>query len=243
MSDDLKRWSETDDTSLKGFVAALASATPSDAMKERVWSKIAPSLPPTPGSGSGSGGSAIGSLKLAGFAGLVIASGALIYGLTRPAAPPPSSSPEPPVVSAPATIEPPPPPPAASVSSAIDVVPPPPPSTKPSAKPTSVATHAPPSAAATPSISPADRLREEAEGVRRTRMFLRDHNPTAALAELDRLQKLTPNGPLEEEREVLTIEALAMSGKADVAKRRAERFLDERPQSVHAARVRGFAGK
>jgi hypothetical protein len=85
------------------------------------------------------------------------------------------------------------------------------------------------------------RLREEAEGVRKVRQLLREKSSVAALTELDRLARLFPAGPLEEEREVLTIEALAASGRGDVARRRAERFLFERPQSVHAARVRGLA--
>jgi outer membrane protein assembly factor BamD (BamD/ComL family) len=80
--------------------------------------------------------------------------------------------------------------------------------------------------------------------VKRARQLLRDKNPTAALTELDRLGRLFPSGPLEEEREVLTIEALVgSSGTADLGRRRAERFLAERPQSVHAARVRGLAGR
>jgi hypothetical protein len=95
---------------------------------------------------------------------------------------------------------------------------------------------------ATPQSS-ADRLREESEGVRRARQLLREKNPTAALAELDRLARRYPAGALEEEREVLTIEGLASAGRTDEARRRADRFLMERPQSVHAARVREISRK
>ena len=77
--------------------------------------------------------------------------------------------------------------------------------------------------------------------MRRVRQLLREKQARAALAELDRLAALVPNGPLEEEREVLTIEALAASGSSDAARRRADRFLFERPQSVHAARVRAIS--
>jgi hypothetical protein len=98
-----------------------------------------------------------------------------------------------------------------------------------------------PSASASAATSAADRLRDEAEGVRRTRALLRDKDPSAALAELDRLGRLFPAGPLEEEREVLAIEALAASGDAPAAKKRARRFLFERPTSVHAEWVRAFA--
>jgi hypothetical protein len=96
---------------------------------------------------------------------------------------------------------------------------------------------------ASPSTLAADRLREEADGVRKARQLLREKNASAALAELDRLAKLVPNGPLEEEREVLTIEALSASGSSDAARRRADRFLFERPQCVHASRVRELAGR
>jgi hypothetical protein len=115
---------------------------------------------------------------------------------------------------------------------------------RPTATPSSPVAPAPSTATATPAALAADRLREEAEGVKRARQLLRDKNPTAALTELDRLGRLFPSGPLEEEREVLTIEALVgSSGTADLGRRRAERFLAERPQSVHAARVRGLAGR
>lgn len=96
-------------------------------------------------------------------------------------------------------------------------------------------TSAPPAAA--------DRLREEAEGVQRAQQLLRARNAAGALAELDRLARLVPNGPLEEEREVLTIEGLAASGSMDAARRRADRFLFERPQSAHAPRVRALTGR
>lgn len=101
---------------------------------------------------------------------------------------------------------------------------------------------APPPSLPPPALAPADRLRIEADAVRKTRQLLRDGDSRAALAELDRVAKLVPNGPLEEEREVLAIEALAKSGNADLAHHRADAFLFEHPQSVHAARVRAFSG-
>jgi len=70
--------------------------------------------------------------------------------------------------------------------------------------------------------------------------MLREGKAGDALFELDRLSRQFPSGPLEEEREVLTMEALSASGDRDGARRRAERFLFERPQSVHAARVRSL---
>lgn len=99
------------------------------------------------------------------------------------------------------------------------------------------------SASGAASARSVDSLRGEAEGVQRARRLLRSNNPSASLSELDRLAKLVPNGPLEEEREVLTIEALFALGSSDVACRRADRFLFERSQSVHSARVRALCGK
>jgi outer membrane protein assembly factor BamD (BamD/ComL family) len=110
---------------------------------------------------------------------------------------------------------------------------------RPHASATASAPVAPVAPVASPSA--ADRLREEAEGVRQVRQLLREKNASAALAELDRLAQRMPNGPLEEEREVLAIEALAASGSGEAAGRRADRFLFERPQSVHAARVRALS--
>src|SRR5262249_49419530 len=85
-----------------------------------------------------------------------------------------------------------------------------------------------------------DRLREEAEAVRRTRQSLRAGDTSAALRELERIAALIPDGPLEEEREVLAIETYLASGRTESATHRAERFLLERPQSMHTARVRAI---
>lgn len=106
---------------------------------------------------------------------------------------------------------------------------------------------APPSAAPAASasavvLSAADRLREETEGVRRARRSLRDGDPRAALTELDGLDRKFPAGVLEEEREVLRVEAL-YAAKEPSASRRAERFLLERPQSVHVARIKALLGR
>ena len=266
---DPKRWNETDDADdgARLLVTTLSKAEPTAAMRESVWAKVAATLPAGPGSGGpndggGSGASATGGATLGTGAKLMIAAalgvGALsLWVLTRADAPAKPAAMTTPVVMSialpPTPAQPPPPPPA----------PPPPPSPttapapaspapslarRPTPTPPSTVAHAPPtpssSSTATTSTVAADRLREEAEGVKRARQLLRDKNPTGALAELDRLGRLFPSGPLEEEREVLTIEALVgSSGTADLGRRRAERFLAERPQSVHAARVRGLAGR
>ena len=262
---DPKRWNDTDDDDdARRLVTTLAKAEPTATMRESVWAKVAATLPTGPGSGGpndagsagGAGGAgAKGGAALGTGAKLLIAAalgaGALsLWVVMRteapatPAPPAPSiamSAPVPPTAPAP------PPPtepstPSASVTAAALA-----PSVllRPTSAAPSPVAHASsaPSSSSTATLA-ADRLREEAEGVKRARQLLRDKNPAGALSELDRLGRLFPSGPLEEEREVLTIEALiGSSGTADLGHRRAERFLAERPQSVHAVRVRGLAGR
>jgi RNA polymerase sigma-70 factor (ECF subfamily) len=235
---DPKRWRE-EGGAMASLVADLARIEPSDEMRDRVWAKLAPIVPPPGGSsggagGGGGGGSMLGAKTLGPLLGAAIAGGIAIWALK---APPPKSEP---IAVAPTT-----------PISVVTTVPSAPPTL--SAEPSVPASIEPPAPSAKPAPRPsaktpasaapltADRLREEAEGVRKVRQLLREKNASAALAELDRLAKLVPNGPLEEEREVLSIEALAASGDRAAARRRAERFLFERPQSVHAARVRSFS--
>jgi outer membrane protein assembly factor BamD (BamD/ComL family) len=70
---------------------------------------------------------------------------------------------------------------------------------------------------------------------------LRSGNAGRALALLERARREFPRGTLAQEREALSIEALAASGQTKVAAERARRFLDAHPSSMHAARVRSFA--
>lgn len=253
---DPTRWRDTEDGEARELVATLAAATPTPEMREAVWSKIAPTLPSGPGSGGGpsggSPGSAFGSLgaKIVAGAAAVIAAGAIASWLARSPAPV-ASAPSTATASATAiamasaTAAPPSAMPShdASVSPVVSASAPPAPASVATARaPARSATVAvAPSSPPAPPLSSADRLREESEGVRRARQLLRDKNAAGALAELDRLARLYPSGPLEEEREVLTIESIASTGRKDEARRRAERFIFERPQSVHAARVRELA--
>jgi hypothetical protein len=250
---DPKRWRETEGEEVGMLVSELSKVEPSAELREQVWAKIAPTLPPAPGGGGGGGGGAGAKLGIKLMVSLSAAAavvGLAIWSLSTPPRPadPKSLAADPaPLASTIAA-------PLPSVASAEVppsapmpvVAPPEPPPRGESPPPRPVERpHASvrPSASAVPAASAAaDRLREEAEGVRRVRQLLREKNATAALAELDRLAKRMPNGPLEEEREVLTIEALAASGSSEAARRRAERFLFERPQSVHAARVRALSG-
>ncbi|MDB4938438.1 MAG: hypothetical protein JWP87_5410 [Labilithrix sp.] len=260
---DPKRWTETDDESedARQLVTTLSKAEPTASMRASVWAKVAATLPAGPGSGgpdNGSGGAAGGGTAGAGaistgaklMAAAALGAGALsIWILTRTEAPAPVSRTAAPVALATATpATPTPTPTELPVPQPLPIAIAKPTSSLPQ-RPTSPVAPEPTASAASPTIVPAtvaaDRLREETEGVKRARRLLRDKNPAAALTELDRLARLFPNGPLEEEREVLTIEALVgstSSTTADLGRRRAQRFLAERPQSVHAARVRGLAG-
>jgi hypothetical protein len=60
----------------------------------------------------------------------------------------------------------------------------------------------------------------------------------AALFALDGYARGYPGGRLELEAEVLRIDALAMSGHPDMAKKRAATFLLRHPKSVLAPRLR-----
>lgn len=256
---DPKRWRETEGEKVVVLLNELAKVEPAPAIRESVWERIATTLPPDPGSssptdssvkaGAGVGGKVMGAAIAAALV------GAAAISLLGPPAPKPetfaAATATAPFVTA--TREP-------MLPSSVAVAPEVAPSTlvrestviptnKPIARahPSAQAQRAPATTSATASApattpTPADRLREEAEGVRKARQLLREKNASAALIELDRLAQLVPNGPLEEEREVLTIESLMMTGSTDAARRRAARFLMERPQSVHAARVRAISG-
>lgn len=242
MTADPKRWLEEDDAAgIAAFVGALRADQPSAEIREALWSKIAPAIPGGGGSGGGGGGGSVVGAKVVGLGVAGIAMVTIVAWIAMrpaPVADAPRALPTTPVassiVAAPVPSE---------TASAIEPVVVEPVASASVARPQArVVSSAPakPSASATASASAVDRLREEAEGVRRARQHLRDKNPGAALAELDRLAKLVPAGPLAEEREVLTIEATAASGDKEGARRRAERFLFERPNSVHASRVRAF---
>lgn len=88
--------------------------------------------------------------------------------------------------------------------------------------------------------APLDALRDESALVAAARTALRRGDGAAALASLELARTRHPRGALLQEREVLTIEALAQRGDADTASRRATAFLRAFPTSPHAAHVRTF---
>ena len=82
--------------------------------------------------------------------------------------------------------------------------------------------------------------RWESAMVGRARNQLRSGQAGKALQTLEAIRKRAPGGVLVQEREALTIEALAASGQSATASARAEAFLSRFPASPHASRVRTF---
>jgi hypothetical protein len=64
-----------------------------------------------------------------------------------------------------------------------------------------------------------------------------------ALSLLNTYHRAYPRGDLKAEAEVLLIDALAETGRTDLARARAEKFLRLHPDSVLGPRVRKYAGK
>jgi hypothetical protein len=106
-------------------------------------------------------------------------------------------------------------------------------------------TTSPPSAApnASRDVSPVESksaLREESLAVLEIRRTLRAGDANGALRLLEQARQHFPRGALSQEREALSIEALAKSGAHDAAARQAEAFLRAHPKSPYAADVQSF---
>jgi len=84
-------------------------------------------------------------------------------------------------------------------------------------------------------------LRDESLAVLEARRTLRSGDAAQALRLLDQARQRFPKGALGQEREALTIEALAKSGNAASAKRRAQAFLHAYPKSPYAADLQSIA--
>jgi len=87
-----------------------------------------------------------------------------------------------------------------------------------------------------------NQLLEESRAVLGARAALRAGDAARALTLLERARSQFPRGRLDQEREALTIEALARSGQSAKARLRAEKFLQAYPQSPYAADVRRASG-
>jgi hypothetical protein len=95
----------------------------------------------------------------------------------------------------------------------------------------------PPHADPTPEI-PATHLLEESRLLDEARARLKDQDPAAALALLERAEQSFPGGVLAEERHALRIEVLDAGKDPDRAAREAEHFLREHPASPYVPRIR-----
>lgn len=98
-----------------------------------------------------------------------------------------------------------------------------------------------PSGGADPTVTErASRLREESLLLGQARGALRGGNAGEALRLLEVSRTRFPDGMLGQEREALTIEALARGGNRAAASARAAAFVRAYPQSPHAQRVQSF---
>jgi len=246
-----KRLSEALDASAEEL-DLLRSARPAMPIGERdaVWSRIAAqvSLPLAPGAGpaTSSGGalpspvsSVVGSGKVLAAVALVATLGAGGYGVLRgsfPGGKPPSlgSAPQAPVNGV--------------ASQPAKVLPPPSDSALPASPSTSAAGlgpelhRAPPAASPASTASSSSLLREESLAVLEVRRALRAGDAALALRQLGEMETRFPRGALVQEREALTVEALASSGARALAERRAQAFLHRYPKSPYAADVERHAG-
>jgi hypothetical protein len=84
------------------------------------------------------------------------------------------------------------------------------------------------------------RLAEEAKVVLDARSALESGEAATALHLLDDARRIFPTGSLGQEREALTIEALARTGRRVAASERARAFLKRFPNSAHASNVGRF---
>ena len=83
---------------------------------------------------------------------------------------------------------------------------------------------------------------EESRAVTDARNALRGGNSSSALSILSQAQQRFGNGVLGQEREALTVEALAKSGQSAAARARGQVFLKNYANSPYSARIRTLIG-
>ncbi len=252
---------ELSDDERRLLVAGAAMAPPST-LGADVWSSLASRLPGAgPGGGSpqgspaGSGAAPNGAapaaaphvgvsallvkaaLAVLAVGALVLAGRALFQHESAPASPP-----EAPLTALPTPAS---PEPSAAAAAPPALAAP----TSPEAAP-ALPSHAPllphsskaaPRAPVTPSSSASD-ASEESRVVAAARDALHSGNTAAALSLLTSAQQRFGSGVLGQEREALTIEALAKSGQRGAARARGEAFLKSYANSPYAARIRSLIG-
>lgn len=95
----------------------------------------------------------------------------------------------------------------------------------------------------TPAPAPvASGLLEESAALGEARSMLRSGNAEGALTALREMDRRFPGGALAQERTVLTVEALAATGRAQEAASIAKRFIEAHPTSPLAGRLAPYAG-
>lgn len=230
MSDPI-RWSEGGDAS--ELTRELLEAGQQRGMPENerraLWASIAlalPAAPPSPLEASPSVGSGTLAASLAKGAAVASLVASLGWGAALALRPAPLDAQSPARgawTSAPAAASPPP----TAETSAPTV----PPSAAPSVTPPTTATRS----------NLASQLREESVAVLEARAALRAGDAARCLTLLEQARARFPRGALGQEREALTIEALARAGQSAAAKRRAAAFLRAHPQSPYVADLRRLA--
>ncbi|HSO35872.1 MAG TPA: outer membrane protein assembly factor BamD [Labilithrix sp.] len=267
MSDPVRLLSSRPDGVARALLESAVTPGPTNAQCDELWSSLASKLPQAvvAGAAAGTAGGALAKaaatskavgiglfVKAAVVVGVIGSLAAL--GLTRPWESRPAvaphavasasaatlAPPRPPMAAA-AVLSPPPAPPVAADESTA----PPPEAVAPSApapraaaarKPAPIAIETPPPAP----VETENALQAESASLLRGRRLLRSGDCEGALAQLQETETRFPRGALAQEREVLSIEALACSGRATTASARAEAFVRDYPTSPHASKVRHF---
>jgi hypothetical protein len=263
------RWVEGGDASAheRALIESAPNAEPPAGAEDRIWAALALKLPSGDGGGDGDGGGggvgdpgtgtgtgvggpitlgALGALKSAGIGALVgvVVAGAASF--ASPPGPPPAAHPSATVaLSEPAALE-------RTPAPALPVAPADPAtSDAPAARRALGAS----SAARSESLAPtgsvavladsaeerASQLREESRALQAVRGALRRADAAGALATLEATRVRFPASVLGQEREALTIQALALGGQHDTAQARARAFLAKFPTSPHAPSLKRFA--
>jgi hypothetical protein len=94
------------------------------------------------------------------------------------------------------------------------------------------------SAPTPPSVGSRSRPTTDVEAVELAQQSLRAGRPSDALAALDDFERGFPSSPLLAESTYLRASALSAAGAHDAARTTAKRFLERRPDSVYAPRMR-----
>jgi hypothetical protein len=243
---DPRRWVEDggDATEVeRDLIRAGRDQGPSSDERKRIWLGVAAQcIPPAVSAGTdaaataaaaqvkGSGFLGLSSLKTVAVVALISGGAVTGYSLVQRRGPPaaPQAQTEKARASVPAELAP------ANVDPNIPLAAP------PVAAPSPTAARAAATAPDDGKRSRASRLAEESRMVLDARNALRSGDLGGALRLLDAARTAFPDGALIQEREALTIEAIARSGQRDLASRRAEAFLRDYPKSPHSSDVKRY---